>query len=134
MGLVGVAEVGGEGGPVDRAGDLRAGQGLVDPVAQDDPLRADADVRGEEPLQGPYGHPLGACEVADVPDGAVAPDAVHQGHGEVGLGIRARTEAQEERVERGHACVLVGGVEDGGDRGGVHRGKHRVERDPLARE
>jgi hypothetical protein len=51
MGLVGVAEVGGQRGPVDVAARVGAQRRLVQPGAPHHPLGRDADVLGEQPLQ-----------------------------------------------------------------------------------
>jgi hypothetical protein len=51
MSLVGVAQVGGQRGPVDRLAAVGPLGGLVQPGSAHHPLGADPDVVGEQPLQ-----------------------------------------------------------------------------------
>ncbi|HWG15936.1 MAG TPA: hypothetical protein VG268_21940 [Streptosporangiaceae bacterium] len=55
MGLVAVAQVGGEHGPVDRAALFGPQRRVVQPSPADDPLGADPHVVREQPLQPPHG-------------------------------------------------------------------------------
>ncbi len=131
MRLVAVAEIRGELRPVHRRVRLGAFQCLVDAVAQDDPLGADAHVGGEQTLQGAHRQSLGAGQFVDAADRAVGAHQVDQGHGLFGLGVRLRAERQQIRVERRDPRVLLPGVQHGRRRGG--RREHLGCRDPAPR-
>ncbi|HEX2822374.1 MAG TPA: hypothetical protein VHO07_19705 [Streptosporangiaceae bacterium] len=77
MCLVGVAKVGRELGPVDQLTAVRPGRGLVQPGPAHHPLRADADVVGEQPLPAARGHPGRVGQPADAPQRRISGDARH---------------------------------------------------------
>jgi len=74
MCLVGVAEFGGEPGPIDRSSRRHSSFHLVQPVVPDDPFRSDTHVLGEEPLQAPH------AESGPVGEGAHAGDVGLRGN------------------------------------------------------
>ena len=88
MGLVEVAQLLRQLGAGGRAAGEAVG-GFEQSVALDDPLRTDADVVLEEPLQGAFAQARRGGQLIDLYQCAVVRDASHQGAqgGEVRIGI-----------------------------------------------
>ncbi|GAA2354962.1 hypothetical protein GCM10010417_09390 [Streptomyces carpaticus] len=118
MGLVAVAEFGGERGPVHPVRAAGPLQGVVQAVAEDDPLGRDAHPVGEEPLQRADRQPGVPGEGGDPAHRAVGADPPRQLHGLPRLRSGVRAPSEEQGVEGGDAPVLVVRSEDGGGLGG----------------
>ncbi|GAA2057255.1 hypothetical protein GCM10009757_35870 [Streptomyces cheonanensis] len=135
MGLVAVAEFGGERGPVHPVRAAGPLQGVVQAVAEDDPLGRDAHPVGEEPLQGADRQPGVPGEGGDPAHRAVGADPPRQLHGLPRLRSGVRAPCEEQGVEGGDAPVLVVRSEDGGGLGGgaVREAPSRPSRDRPVR-
>jgi hypothetical protein len=79
MGLVAVAQIGGERGPVDRAALLGPQRRVVQPGPADDPLGAHPHVVREQPLQPPHGRLQVRRELADPAQRRFGDDSRHHG-------------------------------------------------------
>jgi hypothetical protein len=75
VGLVGVTEIRGQRGPVDRLAAAGALGGLVQPGPAHHPLGADSDVVGEQPLQRTRGHPGLGGQLVDPAQPGILGDA-----------------------------------------------------------
>jgi len=125
VGLVGVAEVGGERGPVHvavRAARVGAQRRLVQPGAAHHPLGRDADVLGEEPLQPAFRHAEGVRKRRDLAEFRIGGDPLDDAGHAGGHRIRPRSGAAQQG-RRGRDHRLVAG-------GGEHRGTGPVRRGP----
>jgi hypothetical protein len=90
VGLVGVAEIRGQRGPVHRLAAVGALGGVVQPGPAHHPLWADPDVIGEQPLQGARRHPGGSGQVVDPSQPGIIGDARDQRGGLPGQRIPLR--------------------------------------------
>jgi len=90
MGLVGVAEIRGQRGPVHRLATAGPLGGLVQPGPAHHPLGADPDVVGEQSLQGARRHPGGSGQLVDPAQPGIVGDARDQRGGLFGQRIPLR--------------------------------------------
>jgi hypothetical protein len=98
VGLVGVAEIRGQRGPVHRLAAVGALGGLVQPGPAHHPLGADSHVVGEQPLQGARGYPGGSGQLVDPAQPGIVGDARDQRGGLLGQRIPLRQHRVQQRL------------------------------------
>ncbi len=128
VGLIGVAELGGEVGPVAPRALRRVLCGFVETVPLDDPLGTDAYVLTEETFEGAFTRPGEANNISDFRDLAVVGDGVHDVKDGIGVSVALGGLCSEAKLRLcDHRRVLTGWknrffplavrcVEDVGDR------------------
>ncbi len=100
--LVAVAQVGRKGRPVDRPG-LRAGGGLVQAGALQDPLGPHPDVGAEQPLQAPHADAQPRRHVLHPARPGVGGDGVDQPGEDLGHGVAAGQDGAQRVLQPGGA-------------------------------
>jgi hypothetical protein len=125
VGLIGVAEVGGEPCPVDGLPRRHPVGHLPQAVAADHPLRPDADVVGEEPLQPPDAH----AEIGRQRIGPGDPPIVGDAGDDVGDRLRRRVALRQVRAQE----FLDDPAHLGGVAGRRHRDLGHLHAEDLAR-
>ena len=113
MGLVAVAQLGGQRGQIERAAAGRPVGRVVQAGPADHPLRAHADVVPEEPLQPAYAHAGRGGELVDPGDRRIGRGPVHRGGDQVRVALRrALTDPDHRRFVTFAVSLGIPGTED----------------------